>query len=156
MPKTYPYINTFNAGEVSELIFNREDISKYKSACRILENAVPLVEGGAKKMPGTYFAGGGATPHPCRVVPFQFSTTQGAILWFINNPFYGGTAIAVFEPTIPGAWDLIQVATIYPLPYLQSELFDLDCSTQSADVLWIFHPNHPPACVERLSSTNWQ
>jgi hypothetical protein len=155
MPKAYPYINTFNAGEVSELIFNREDISKYKSACRTLENSVPLVEGGTKKMPGTYYAAGGATPNPCRVVPFQFSTTQGAILWIINNAFYGGTAIAVFVPATPGSWTLVNVATITGLPYLQNELFELDCSTQSADVLWIFHPNHPPACVEQLSPTNW-
>jgi hypothetical protein len=57
MPKTYPVRNSFNAGEVSELINFRDDIQKFSSSCRILENAVPLVEGGAKKMPGTYFAG---------------------------------------------------------------------------------------------------
>lgn len=58
--KIYTTVNSFNAGEVSPLISGaREDISKYKSACQILENAFPLVEGGAKKMPGTYF--GGAT-----------------------------------------------------------------------------------------------
>src|SRR5208283_3676927 len=92
--KIYHSVNTFNAGEISELLFNREDISKYKSACRILENAFPLVEGGAKKMPGTYFAGPiqnsggpppgpppeGPDPGPARLVPFQFSTFQGAIL----------------------------------------------------------------------------
>jgi hypothetical protein len=50
-------INSFNTGEVSELIESRSDLAKYASACKTLENAVPLVEGGAKKMPGTYFAG---------------------------------------------------------------------------------------------------
>ena len=58
MPKVYIEKNSFNAGEISELISGmREDIQKYGSSCRILENASPLVEGGAKKMPGTYFAG---------------------------------------------------------------------------------------------------
>ena len=57
MAKTYPVRNSFNAGEVSPLVDFREDISKYNSACLTLENALPLVEGGAKKMPGTYFAG---------------------------------------------------------------------------------------------------
>ena len=61
MPKTYPVRNSFNAGEVSELISGmRDDIQKYSSSCLTLENASPLVEGGAKKMPGTYFAGGTA------------------------------------------------------------------------------------------------
>ena len=57
MPKIYPVRNAFNSGEVSPLIDFREDISKYNSACLTLENLYPLVEGGAKKMPGTYFAG---------------------------------------------------------------------------------------------------
>ena len=57
MPKTYVARNSFNAGEVSPLISQRDDISKYSSACLTLSNGVPLVEGGIKKMPGTYFAG---------------------------------------------------------------------------------------------------
>lgn len=56
-PKTYPFRNSFNSGEISELVDFRDDVAKYHSACIILENAVPLVEGGAKKMPGTYFGG---------------------------------------------------------------------------------------------------
>jgi hypothetical protein len=50
-------INSLNTGEVSGLVSDRSDLSKYGSACKKLENFVPLVEGGAKKMPGTYFAG---------------------------------------------------------------------------------------------------
>jgi hypothetical protein len=50
-------INSFNTGEISGLCESRSDIAKFASACRKLENFVPLVEGGAKKMPGTYFAG---------------------------------------------------------------------------------------------------
>ena len=50
-------INSVNTGEVSGLIESRNDLAKYASACKTLENALPLVEGGAKKMPGTYFAG---------------------------------------------------------------------------------------------------
>jgi hypothetical protein len=50
-------INNFNTGEVSGLVESRSDVAKYSAACITLENAVPLVEGGAKKMPGTYFAG---------------------------------------------------------------------------------------------------
>ena len=404
MPKTYPVRNSFNAGEVSELISGfRDDIRNYSSSCRILENAVPLVEGGAKKMPGTYFAGatanGGAmftasiigttmtvtevnygviqvgqtivapgvssgatvsaygtgtggtgnytiTPTQTvaseqmqtagngksRLVPFQFSTIQGAILefsdgivrvwegasqgswslglaqqvpasldfdpstayvtgnvvkigptiFFSNHGAPAGT-LAIASPygttNFPGAYigtntsdslsvtvygtspnqnigillanatpshnaaNLIQAAiralgslnssgnnyidlsawTVTPdtnyyatpwitspniqdlvnfnwvgecilanqnnefplidggrgdaywnstyweefnqsneppieivTPYLESDLFELDCSTQSADVLWVFHPNYPPAVIERLSENLWE
>ncbi len=55
--KVYSVRQNFNGGECSELVAFRDDVSKYASACLTLENAVPLVEGGAKKMPGSYFAG---------------------------------------------------------------------------------------------------
>ena len=58
--KIYPVRQSFNTGEVGKLVDFRDDLSKYNSACLTLENALPLVEGGAKKMPGTYFAGGTA------------------------------------------------------------------------------------------------
>lgn len=57
MPKEYVTRNSMNAGEVSKLVAFREDVQKYSSACLTIENGVPLVEGGVKKMPGTYFAG---------------------------------------------------------------------------------------------------
>src|SRR5580700_11100461 len=99
--KIYHSVNTFNGGEISELLFNREDIAKYKSSCRVMENCFPLVEGGAKKMPGTYFAG--TTQNnlaPARLVPFQFNTAQGAILEFTAG------VIRIWSPISPGTWTL--------------------------------------------------
>jgi hypothetical protein len=90
MSRANVLINNFNTGEVSPLIESRSDLAKYAAACTTLENAVPLVEGGAKKMPGTIFAGiaanGGPLGTPAsgksRLVPFEFSTNQTAILEF--------------------------------------------------------------------------
>jgi len=53
--KKTPLICSFNAGEVSPMVEVRSDINKYASACRTLENMIPHVEGGATRMPGTYF-----------------------------------------------------------------------------------------------------
>jgi hypothetical protein len=64
-----------------------------------------------------------------------------SIAW---NATYWGPVAAVQEPI-----DLVT-------PYLETDLFALDCSTQSADVLWIFHPNYPPGIIERLSENSWQ
>ncbi len=55
MPKATPLINNFNAGEISPTIDTRSDLQKYYSGCRTMENFFPLIEGGAKRMPGTYF-----------------------------------------------------------------------------------------------------
>ena len=416
-------INSFNTGEISGLCESRSDLAKFSSACRTLENALPLVEGGAKKMPGTYFAGatanGGAmftasiagttmtvsavnygviqvgqtivgvgvasgttvsaygtgtggtgnytiTPTQTvgsttmqtasdgksRLVPFQFSTNQGAVLefsagivrvwegatqgdwslgialqlpatasqynpttayvagnlvqvgptftvclltsggipnlaagmFFISSPYGTTNVTTVPIIVIPGNMDVMSVSAVGPIgsqslviglandtpdknsaaniqaairavgslnspsnnyvdltgwtvtpdpiyyanpwlpfpsggsvasfwtnnnwtaqcvltcqndefpqsvgyrhvggrytfflfwnatyweqyvqgvepplelttPYLEADLFDLDCSTQSADVLWIFHPNYPPGMIQRLAANSWQ
>ena len=52
--------------------------------------------------------------------------------------------------------DLIEPPLEVTTPYLEGDLFALDCSTQSADVLWIFHPSYPPAVIARLGPNLWQ
>ena len=43
----YRMINSFNAGELSELLIAREDLSKYHSGGKQVENAIVLPQGGA-------------------------------------------------------------------------------------------------------------
>ncbi len=81
--KNTPQILSFNGGEVSPKIDLRFDIEKYYSACRTMENFVPLVEGGAVRSPGTYFViETKDSTKETRVVPFHFSTTQSYCLEF--------------------------------------------------------------------------
>jgi hypothetical protein len=155
MPRANVPINNFNGGEFSRLIESRSDLSKYASGCRTLENAIPLVEGGAKKMPGTIYAGlaakggplGTAATGKSRLVPFQFSTLQSAIIEFYAE----GIRIWMNGGIVESGGVPVTVTT----PYLEADLFDLDVSTQSADVLYIVHPNYPPASLNRYSDTSW-
>jgi hypothetical protein len=155
MARANVLVNNFNGGEFSRLIESRSDLSKYASGCRTLENAIPLVEGGAKKMPGTIFAGiagnggplGTATTGKSRLVPFQFSTLQTAIIEF----YALGIRIWMNGGLIESGGSPVVVST----PYAEADLFDLDVSTQSADVLYILHPKYPPASLNRISDTNW-
>ena len=83
MPKVTPLINSFNAGEVSPKIEARSDIEKYFSGCKTLENFIPLVEGGAKRMPGSYFVNEVKDSDvQARLTSFHFSTTQAYVLEF--------------------------------------------------------------------------
>jgi hypothetical protein len=71
-----------------------------------------------------------------------------------NNQFYEFPSVSSLywqAGTLPPSPGPIELVT----PYLEEDLFALDCSTQSADVLWIFHPNYPPAVVERLGANVW-
>lgn len=153
--KANELINNFNSGEVSALIESRSDLSKYAAGCKTLENAMPLVEGGAKKFPGTYYAGIAANGGPLgtpssgksRLVPFQFSTAQGAVL----EIYAEGIRIWMNGGLIESGGSPVTVST----PYAEADLFDLDISTQSADVVYILHSSYPPASLNRISDTDW-
>ncbi len=66
----------FNAGELY-LLDGREDLAKYQSGLSIMENAIPIPQGGAEKRPGTkYIATVKTSSLKTRLFPFEFSTTQ--------------------------------------------------------------------------------
>lgn len=56
------------------------------------------------------------------------------------------------EPTwwYPLADNVLEI----PTPYAENELFDVHY-TQNADVMWLFHPSHPPKRLERYGETLW-
>jgi len=86
MPKTAVGINSFNAGEVSPYLYNRWDIQKYQSACKTLQNALPMVEGGVRKMPGTvYVCLSAESGKKSRLIPFVHSSGQAYALEFTHR-----------------------------------------------------------------------
>ena len=87
MAKATPLICSLNAGEIDPILDARSDINKYYSGCRTLQNMVPLVQGGAVRMPGTkYVAEVKTSANSVRLVAFNFSTIQAYILEF--GPLY--------------------------------------------------------------------
>ena len=55
MPKRTPIINDFRAGELTPDMDVRVDLEDYYRGCKTLENAMPIMEGGISKVPGTYY-----------------------------------------------------------------------------------------------------
>ena len=55
MARASPIQNNFNGGEVSPRVYGRTDISKYGSACKLLEGFVPLIQGPALRRGGSRF-----------------------------------------------------------------------------------------------------
>lgn len=77
----YRTLNNFNAGELSPLLNAREDLAKYQSGCSIMENLIPIPQGGAEKRPGTKFISEVKTSSlKTRLLPFEFSTSQSYII----------------------------------------------------------------------------
>ena len=53
--KETPIINDFRAGEMSPGLDARSDLEAYYKGCRVLLNSIPISEGGAIRVPGTYY-----------------------------------------------------------------------------------------------------
>lgn len=60
--------NNLSSGELSPLLHTRTDVQQYGNGAKKLLNAIPLVEGGAKKRPGTWWRG--TFQNALRLIPF--------------------------------------------------------------------------------------
>lgn len=147
MPRATSYQFSFNAGEWSKSVSGRIDLTKRREALELSTNTIPLLQGAAARRPGTYFVAPAKTNSASlRLKRFEFSTTQAYILEF------GANYIRFFtnRGQLLNGGAPYEVATTYAA----GDLADLGF-TQSADVLYITHPNHAPAKLERLGATNW-
>ena len=140
-------INSFNAGELSPKLEGRTDISKYYSGCRTLENFIVLTYGGATRRPGTAFIAEVETSSEVtRLIQFEHSTVQAYIIEVGNlyMRFYrnGGRIESGGSP--------VELVTTY----LEADLFELHF-IQSADTMYIVHPDYPPRVLTRTSHTTW-
>ncbi len=142
-----PILNNFNGGEISPRIDARSDIVKYFSGCRTLENMFPHVEGGAFRIPGTYYAGGVKTSSKAtRAEGFHFSTIQAYIIEF------GDLYIRFYKDN----GQILDGAVAYEIgsPYLEADLFKLKFF-QKADVMYITHPSYATKQLTRTGHTAW-
>ena len=113
-----PLINNFNGGEITPRLDSRTDLQKYYTGCIIMENMIPLPEGGAKSRPGTYFVVSAKySSKKALVIPFQFSSSQAYCLELGNlyARFYKNSAQIVVTRS---AW---LTATYYTLGSLVSQ-----------------------------------
>ena len=147
MAKSSPILNAFNAGELSPEFKGRIDLEKFRKGCERLENFLPRIHGPARKRPGSRFVNetkNSATR--TRLIPFEFSTTQAYVLEFGDEyiRFYANGGV-VLSGGLP--YEIVS-------PYDHTDLDQLDYA-QSADVIYITHPDYPPYKLARIAATNW-
>ena len=135
----------FNAGEWTPLAYGRFDLAKYKNGLAECKNFTPTQQGGLTRRPGTRAVSAvkDSTYAP-RLVRFEFSVTQAYVLEFGNNyiRFYAN------DGQLTNSGTPYEVTTTYT----SSEVWDLNFA-QSADTLYITHPNHAPAKLQRVQAT---
>ncbi len=177
MPKSFPLQASLNGGEISPLLYSRPDLAKFQTSLARCVNFVPLPQGGVTRRPGTrYVADAKSASTAIRLIPFIFSRQQAYILEFGDEYvrfFMNGGQIYNVTPNFmlqtEGADTIISegsdtlvteqtdpTASPYEVasPYAASELADLQYA-QTADVMYITHPNHPPRTLVRTGHTSW-
>ncbi len=147
MPRTTLSLNSFVSGEFSPRMDGRVDFDKYFSATKTLQNFLVSPQGSASRRVGTKFiAEVKDSTKKTRLIPFEFSTTQTYVLEF------GDQYMRVFKDKgqVLSGGSAFEIST----PYLEAELFDIKFA-QSADVLYLCHPNHDVRKLSRTGHTNW-
>jgi len=140
-------LSTFNAGEWSPELYGRIDLDKYRNACRRIENFVLLAQGPATRRPGTQYVAGTKDDGIVRLIPFEFSTEQAYVI---------EAGAGYFRFYMNGGRIETAPATPYEIvtPYGVGDLPGLKWA-QSADVLYLVHPQFPPYKLARSGHTNW-
>lgn len=140
--KQYIMKNNFSAGELAPTLYTRTDIQQYGNGAKTLRNVIPLVEGGVRKRPGTFFLSD--QQNAVRLIPFIVSSSDSYML--ILTPL----VVEVFNPRTK-----MIVATI-PTPYTAQQLEEIQFVQYRFD-LYITHSDVP---IQRLRCsedfTNWQ
>ncbi len=147
MPRTTLALTSFVSGEFSPKMDGRTDFDKYSSGAKTLENFLVHPQGAATRRVGTqYIAEVKTSSLKTRLIPFEFSTTQTYVLEF------GNTYIRFYKDK----GQILSGGSAYEIssPYLTAELFEIKFA-QSADVMYITHPNHETMKLSRTGHTAW-
>ena len=147
MARVAVQLTNFTGGELSPRLDGRNDLAKYSTGCKTLENMIIYPHGSAARRSGTqYVAEVKDSTKETRLIPFEFSTTQTYMLEF------GDQYIRFYKDN----GQILSGGSAYEIssPYLESELFDIKYA-QSADVMYICHPNHAVRKLSRTGHTAW-
>ena len=85
MARVAAQLTNFTGGELSPRLDGRNDLTKYSSGCKTLENFIVYPHGAAARRSGTTFvAEVASSANKTRLIPFELSTTQTYMLEFSN------------------------------------------------------------------------
>jgi hypothetical protein len=147
MAQSSPAFTNFSQGELSPRMDGRTDLNIYFRACKKLQNFMVTPQGGAGRRPGTKFVCEvDDSSDVARLIPFEFNVEQTYILEFGDLYF----RIIKDGALVESGGTPVKITT----PYTAAQVKDLRF-TQSADVMFIVHPDHEPREIARTSDTAW-
>lgn len=129
---------SFASGEISPRLLGRSDLSAYENGASRLRNVAIHPTGGVTRRPGLRYIATAAGEG--RLAAFEFNTVQVYLLLFTASK------ITVFRDDAPVA----EIAT----PWTTAQIPQL-VWVQSADVLFVAHPEVRTRRITRTSHTAW-
>ena len=153
MSRVTTFQSNFTTGEIDPLLKGRSDIKQYYNGLSSATNVLVQPQGGVTRRPGLQYVGtipsASAPQSGCRLVPFEYSTTQSYMLLFVNNRMYVYKD-GVLQTGINGGGN----------DYLTTSIGSANIGTmnwtQSADTLIIVQEDMAPKKIVRGGShTTW-
>lgn len=148
----------FTAGEVSPRLYGRVDVTRYANAAKRCRNATVCVQGGARRRDGLRFVYEAspkmtrdASGNPLiRLIPFVFSRDETYVieLGHLYARFYQQGRIISKSDSDPTPYEIV---TTIPGSALASLSY-----TQSADTMFIAHPEFKPIEIVRYGQRDWR
>ncbi len=138
MTKTVHLKTNFTAGEISPDLLGRGDTNAYENGALILENVFISPTGGIKRRPGTAYTA--TLPSYARLMAYEYAADQTYVLAITS------TSTSIY---LDGNLQIILSS-----PWTTSQLDQLN-SGQSAEALYITHPDVPPKRIMRSTSGIW-
>lgn len=143
MATLYPVQDAFTRGEISPRLHSRASLDLYRGALARCLNLLTLPHGGIRRRGGTYFVGEVKTSSKAtRLIPFIFSSEQAYALevgdFYLRVYAYGARV------------GTVEVVTPWPEADLDALMF-----YQSADQMWIVHPDYAVRLLTRTAHTTW-
>jgi len=147
MPQQTIIQSSFAAGMLSRGLRGRVDLAQVLAGAEDLTNLLVQTQGGATKRPGSYFMAAPHTNGRVRLIPFLVSSAVVYVLEIGGGTmrFFRNRALLT-NGTIP-----LTIATPWTLAELRSLKY-----AQSADVMYLFHPNHQPRKLSRTGAAAFE
>ena len=137
---------SFSNGEITPRLRGRSDLDFYKSSCSELTNFTIFPHGGISKRTGTDYIATAKDNYKVRLIKFKYSTEQTYVIEMADEVFRfykdGGVILASGIP--------YEIETPFGIDDVYGVKF-----AQTADTMYMVHPDYPPQKLTREGHTDW-
>ena len=153
MSRSVTLQTNFTTGEIDPLLTSRIDINQYYNGLDKARNVLIQPQGGVVRRPGLEYVDtipSAANPqNGCRLVPFEFSTSQSYMLLFVNNRMY------IYKNKVL-VTNINASGNDYLTTTISSSYITFMDYAQSADTLIVVHEDMQPKQITRgASDSTW-